>query len=114
MLNNDIKTIADAIMDCDIVGAGTYPAGDSNLEDNQIVIKLVGEKKYFKITIEEFNNLNYEHCNYCCGDVDTRDYLLSNGSEGAYIDGNGNLTGDDQLYFENKKISYCPMCSRKL
>lgn len=55
-----------------------------------------------------------EDCQYCCGDVDGRDYLLSNGNEGIYIDGNGNLTGDDNFDFEDKKIKYCPICGRKL
>lgn len=55
MKNNVIKRISDAITDCDIVGVGTYPAGDSSLDDNQIVIKLAGEDKYFRITIEEIN-----------------------------------------------------------
>jgi len=58
--------------------------------------------------------LNYEDCKYCCGDVDMRDYLLSDGCEGVYIDGNGNLSGDDKLNFEDAKINYCPMCGRKL
>lgn len=58
--------------------------------------------------------LSYEDCQYCCRDVDMRDYLLSNGNTGVYIDGNGNLVGDDEFYFEDKKLNYCPMCGRKL
>jgi hypothetical protein len=57
---------------------------------------------------------DYENCQYCCGDVNMRDYLLSNGDAGVYIDGNGNLTGDDEFYFNNKKLNYCPICGRKL
>ena len=32
-------------------------------------------------------------CNYCCGDVDERSLLLSDGSDGVYISGNGELVG---------------------
>ena len=53
-------------------------------------------------------------CEYCCGDVDDRSLLLSNGSDGIYISGNGELVGDDIFYFEDKKINYCPVCGRKL
>lgn len=57
---------------------------------------------------------SYENCKYCSGDVDMRDYILSNGNEGVYIDGNGNLVGDDDFDFEDKKINFCPICGRKL
>lgn len=55
-----------------------------------------------------------KNCPCCCGDVNGRDYLLSNGNEGVYIDGNGNLTSDDNFDFEDKKINFCPECGRKL
>ena len=55
-----------------------------------------------------------EDCQYCCGDVDSRDYLLSDGCDGVYIDGNNNLSGDDKYDFEDIKINYCPICGRKL
>lgn len=53
-------------------------------------------------------------CKYCSGDVDTRNYLISSGSEGVYIDGNNNLTADDEFEFEELKINFCPVCGRKL
>jgi len=53
-------------------------------------------------------------CKYCCGDVDERDYVLSNGSDGVYITGNGELIGDDNLDFKDVKINFCPFCGRKL
>lgn len=56
----------------------------------------------------------YSDCAYCCDDVDTRDYLLTDGCDGVYIDGNNNLTGDDSLGFSDNKIKFCPMCGRKL
>jgi hypothetical protein len=57
---------------------------------------------------------SYENCQYCCDNVDERDLLLSNGSEGVYIDGNGNLIGDDEFNFNDKKLNYCPICGKKL
>lgn len=56
------------------------------------------------------------HCQYCSGDVDERKYLLINKDTeiGIYIDGNGNLTGDDELEFGDKKINFCPSCGRSL
>jgi hypothetical protein len=56
---------------------------------------------------------NYEDCKYCCDDVDMRDYLLSDGCNGVYIDGNGNLTSNDEFDFEDIKLSCCPICGRK-
>lgn len=53
-------------------------------------------------------------CKYCCGDVDARDLLLSDGSDGVYISGNGELVGDDIFCFIDKKINYCPICGKKL
>ena len=53
-------------------------------------------------------------CNYCCGDVDERSLLLSDGSDGVYISGNGELVGDDIFDFVDKKINYCPVCGRNL
>ena len=58
-------------------------------------------------------SISYEDCMYCCDDVDTRDYLLTDGCAGVYIDGNGNLIGDDVLNFTDRKLNYCPMCGRK-
>lgn len=54
------------------------------------------------------------NCEYCCGDVNSRSFLLSNGNEAVYIDGNGNLSADDELELEDKRINYCPMCGRDL
>lgn len=59
-------------------------------------------------------NFKYEDCQYCCTDVDMRDYLLTDGCNGIYIDGNGNLVGDDEFDFEDTKLYYCPKCGRKL
>lgn len=56
---------------------------------------------------------SYENCQYCCDDVDMRDYLIGNGCEGIYIDGDGNLTGNDELELNDKKLNCCPMCGRK-
>lgn len=58
--------------------------------------------------------MNYENCQYCCGDVNMRENLLSDCVSDVYIDGNGNLSGDDELNFEPKKINFCPMCGRRL
>jgi hypothetical protein len=60
------------------------------------------------------NIISYDDCNYCCDDVDKRDYILADGYGGFYIDGNGNLVGDDAYDFPDRKINYCPMCGRKL
>jgi len=51
-------------------------------------------------------------CVYCSVDVDSRDYLMGNGSEGVYIDGNGNLIADDELELSDIKINFCPMCGK--
>ena len=59
-------------------------------------------------------NFKYEDCEYCCTDIDMRDYLLTDGCNGVYIDGNGNLVGDDEFDFEDTKLYYCPKCGRKL
>lgn len=59
--------------------------------------------------------MDYDECQYCYGDVDMRDYLLTNGDSGVYINGNGELTGDDGLeFFDTKKLNFCPICGRKL
>lgn len=59
---------------------------------------------------EEIND-----CKYCCGDVDDREYILSdeNGA-GIYIDGNGNLIGDDIFGLNSRKLKFCSECGRKL
>ncbi|EQB3099713.1 hypothetical protein ACYIU4_001035 [Clostridium botulinum] len=68
--------------------------------------------------LKKYENIkeNIKECEYCCGDVDGRAYLVSNGSEGFYIDGNGNLTSDDEFDFDfgDKKLDYCSICGRKL
>ncbi|EQB3100454.1 hypothetical protein ACYIU4_001790 [Clostridium botulinum] len=66
--------------------------------------------------LKKYENIeeNIKECEYCCGDVDNRDLLLSDGCDGIYIDGNGSLIGDDVFNFSDKKINYCPVCGRKL
>jgi hypothetical protein len=53
-------------------------------------------------------------CVYCSIEVDSRDYLMNNGCEGIYIDGNGNLVADDELQLSDVKIKFCPICGKKL
>lgn len=60
------------------------------------------------------NIKSYEDCNFCCGDVNERDYLISNGEVGVYIDGNNNLEDANESYLEGAKLNYCPMCGWKL
>lgn len=52
-------------------------------------------------------------CVYCCEDIDEVKYLMTDGVNGIYIDGNGNLCGDE-ICFEDVKLYYCPKCGRKL
>jgi hypothetical protein len=56
----------------------------------------------------------YEDCAYCCDDVDSRVYLITDGCNGVYLDGNGFLVADDGLEMTETKMSYCPVCGRKL
>lgn len=72
-------------------------------------------KSHMKSELEKINMsvISYDDCQYCCDDVDMRDYLITDGNLGLYIDGNGNITGDDELELWEKKLNYCPMCGRK-
>ena len=54
-------------------------------------------------------------CEYCTGDVDNREELLSTDDGCVYIDGNNNLTYQDHSGFTiDNEINVCPMCGRKL
>ena len=70
-----------------------------------------GEEKDFYFSCRKMVKNN---CKYCTGDVNNREFLLHNGNLGVYIDGNDNLTGDDEFGFESIPIKYCPICGREL
>lgn len=55
-----------------------------------------------------------EGCKYCTGDGHTRNCLMGNANECLYINDDYCLTTDDAFEFEDCKISYCPICGRKL
>lgn len=61
-----------------------------------------------------------DKCRYCEGDVDDRKYIardleLLEEKIDLYIDGNGMLNVSNQDgFYDDTKINYCPMCGRKL
>ena len=61
-----------------------------------------------------------DKCKYCEGDVDDRNYIakdleLLEDKIYLYIDGNGMLNVSNQDgFYDDTKINYCPMCGRKL
>lgn len=57
---------------------------------------------------------SYDDCQYCCDDELMRDYLLSDGSGGIFIDKNNCLENDLEIGLWNFSIDYCPVCGRKL
>lgn len=58
--------------------------------------------------------VTYDDCQYCCDDVDMRDYLLGDGNGGIFIDQNNCLENDLEFVLFNHSINYCPECGRKL
>ncbi|HBJ2604404.1 TPA: hypothetical protein ACXDAM_000813 [Clostridium botulinum] len=91
------------------------PMGIETKEDLYKYHEVRREYEDIAIKLAEYEDREeIKDCQYCCGDVDGRDYILSNGSEGIYIDGKGNFVGDDDFDFEDKRLNYCPVCGRKL
>lgn len=66
-----------------------------------------------------FEIIEYK-CKFCEGDVDHRKYIardleLLEEKIDLYIDGNGMLNVSNQDgFYDDTKINYCPMCGRKL
>lgn len=54
-------------------------------------------------------------CKFCTGNVDYRDIMVRGEYSFVYIDGNRNLTLQDNYgWAEDCKIYFCPICGRKL
>lgn len=94
----------------------TIPIEINSREDLEKFHKVRKEYEAMAIKLAEYEDRfeNNNNCKYCCGTVDDRDYLLSDGHNGVYISGNGELVCDDVFDFEDKKVKYCPVCGRKL
>ena len=56
----------------------------------------------------------YDDCQYCCDDELMRDYLISDGNGGVFIDKNNCLENDLEIGLWNFSVNYCPNCGRKL
>ena len=93
----------------------TIPMEINSQEDLEKFHKVRKEYENMAIKLSEYEDREeITDCEYCCGDVDYRNLILSNGCDGIYIDGEGNLVGDDEFNFKDKKINYCPICGKKL